>query len=154
MADDAVRPNFDQLPLADIPVTSVEAGGAPGLGTLLKSLVEGGADLVRQEARLAKTEASDSARSLGLGAASVASGAVLALLGALALVAGIILLAGDQWLRDRYWLAALLVTLLAGGLAAFAAKRGLALLSPARLAPTATIETLKEDKEWLSQQRT
>ena len=154
MADDGVRPTFSQLPLADVPVTSVESGETPGLGTLLKSLVEGGADLVRQEARLAKTEASDSARSLGLGAASVASGAVLALLGALALVAGIILLAGDQWLRDRYWLAALLVTLLAGGLAAFAAKRGLALLSPARLAPTATIETLKEDKEWLSQQRT
>lgn len=150
---DPLRPAYSDLPLADIRITRGEAE-APGLGTLLKEFVEGGADLVRHEARLAKTEAADTARHLGMGVAAVAIGAVLALLGALALVAGIILLAGDQWLRDRYWLAALLVTLIAGGLAAFAAKRGLALLSPARLAPTETVATLKENKEWLNQLRT
>jgi hypothetical protein len=45
------------------------------------------------------------------------------------------MLAGDQWLRDRYWLAALIVTALAGIAAAVFAKRGLAVLSPAHLAP-------------------
>ena len=153
MAGDPLRPTYSDLPYADGPVSRGQ-GEAPGLGTLLKDFVEGGADLVRHEARLARTEAADTARHLGTGAAAVAAGAVFALLGALALVAGIILLAGDQWLRDNYWLAALIMTLIAGGLAAFAAKRGLALLSPARLVPTETVATLKEDKEWLSQQRT
>ncbi len=84
----------------------------------------------------------------------MAVGAVLALLGTLALIAGLILLVGDQWLRDRYWLAALIVTLVAGVVAAIFAKRGLALLSPHALVPDQTVATLKEDKEWLSQLRT
>lgn len=127
---------------------------ARGLGDLLRDLAEGSADLVRHEARLAKTEAASMARHLGVGGASVAVGAVLGLLGALALIAGIVLLAGDEWLRDRYWLAALIVTVIAGAAAAFFARRGLALLSPTRLAPTQTVATLKEDKEWLKQLRT
>lgn len=162
MPGEPVRPAYGTLAPADLPIERADprsmespAGAErPGLGSLLKSLVEGGADLVRHEARLAKVETADAAKGLALGVASVASGAVVALLGALALVAGIILLAGDQWLRDHYWLAALLMTALAGGLALFAAKRGLALLSPTQLAPTETVATLKEDKEWLKQLRT
>jgi hypothetical protein len=133
---------------------SVEPAPSRGLGSLLKELVEGGADLVRQEARLARVETGELARNLGIGAGAVAAGAVLALLGALAFIAGLILLAGDQWLRDRYWLAALLVTVLAGVAAALAARKGLAMLSPTRLAPEQTVATLKEDKEWLKQLRT
>jgi len=120
-----------------------------GFAALLKDFAEGGADLIKYEFRLAKTEAGGLARELGTGSAAVAAGGVLALVGVLTFITGLVMLAGDQWLRDRYWLAALLVTVLTGGVAAFAARRGLALLSPARLAPTATIETLKEDKEWL-----
>lgn len=125
-----------------------------GLGALIKDLADGGADLVRHEARLAKVEASDLLRHLGIGTAEVAVGGVLALLGGLAFIAGIVLLAGDQWLRDRYWLAALVVTLLAAGVGAYLARRGLALLSPRRLAPDQTVATLKEDKEWLNRLRT
>lgn len=125
-----------------------------GLGALLKDLAEGSGELIRQELRLASTEARSLARGLGVGTAEVAVGAVLALLGALALIAGLILLVGDQWLRDRYWLAALIVTLVAGVVGAFFAKRGLALLSPHALVPDQTVATLKEDKEWLRQLRT
>ncbi|MGZ8375790.1 MAG: phage holin family protein [Gemmatirosa sp.] len=125
-----------------------------GLASLLKELAEGSGELIRQELRLASTEARSLARGLGVGTAEVAVGAVLALLGALALIAGLILLVGDQWLRDRYWLAALIVTLVAGAVGAFFAKRGLALLSPHALVPDQTVATLKEDKEWLSQLRT
>ena len=92
--------------------------------------------------------------SVGVGTAEVASGGVLALLGGLCFLTGLVLLAGDQWLRDRYWLAALIVTLIAGGVAAWFAKRGAALLSPSQLAPTETVATLKEDKEWLKRQLT
>jgi hypothetical protein len=125
-----------------------------GLASLLKELAEGSGELIRQEFRLAGTEARALARGLGVGTAEVAAGAMLALLGTLALIAGLILLVGDQWLRDRYWLAALIVTLVAGVVGAFFAKRGLALLSPHALVPDQTVATLKEDKEWLSQLRT
>lgn len=131
------------------------AGPDPrGLASLLKELAEGSGELVRHELRLASTEARDLARGLGVGTVEVALGAVLALLGALALVAGLILLVGDQWLRDRYWLAALIVTLVAGAVGAFFARRGLALLSPHALVPDQTVATLKEDREWLKRLRT
>ncbi len=125
-----------------------------GIGALLKDFAESGADLVRHEIRLAKTEAAAGARHLGAGSAAVAAGGVLALVGALTLITGLIMLAGDQWLRDRYWLAALIVTALAGIAAAVFAKRGLAVLSPGHLAPRQTLTTLQEDKEWQKQQRT
>jgi hypothetical protein len=64
------------------------------------------------------------------------------------------MLIGDQWLKDRYWLAALIVTLIAGGVAAFFALRGKRRLSPTQLVPTQTVATLKEDVEWLKRQRT
>ena len=80
----------------------------------------------------------------------MAIGGVLALLGVLSLFAGVILLVGDQWLaRDRYWLAALIVTVVTGLVAAVLAKRGMALLAPSELTPDETVETLKEDTEWV-----
>jgi drug/metabolite transporter (DMT)-like permease len=129
--------------------------GRRGLGALLRELAEGSVTLVRQEAALAKLELGDAAKHVGVGTAMFACSAVLALLGTLALLTGVILLIGDQWLpRDLYWVAALLVMLITGGVAAFLAKKGLALLSPRQLAPDQTVETLKEDKEWLRHQLT
>jgi hypothetical protein len=125
-----------------------------GLGGLLRDLADGGAALLRQELRLARAEIAAIAEAVGVGAALTAGGAVLALLGAFALFTGIILLAGDQWLRDRYWLAALIGTVIAGGIAAWMARRGAAHLSPRRLLPDETVATLKEDKEWLKRQLT
>ena len=145
------------------------ASGSPGPGdngvagpgpdgrthsALIKDFATGGADLVRYEFRLAKTEAGELARHLGTGAAAVAVGGVLALLGVLTLVTGLIMLAGDQWLRDRYWLAALIVTALAGLAAAIFAKRGLAVLSPAPRAPPPPAAPRQDDKEWRKPQRT
>ena len=134
-------------------VTS-NAGEGRSLSTLLKDFAEGSAQLIRHEVRLARTEAAELGRHLGSGAAAVASGGVLALIGALALIVGLIMLAGDQWLRDRYWLAALIVLVIAGAVAAIFVKRGLALLSPAHLVPDQTVATLQEDVQWLKQQRT
>ena len=122
--------------------------------TLLRDLAEGSASLVRQEVRLARLEFSGVLTGVGKGTAAVAAGGVLALVGTLSLFTGIIMLAGDQWLRDRYWLAALVVTLVAGAAAAWFAARGLALLSPKSLVPDQTVATLKEDAEWLKRQTT
>jgi hypothetical protein len=109
---------------------------------------------VRNEVKLARLEVAGIVGGVGRGTAFVATGGVLALLGTLCLLTGIVLLGGDQWLRDRYWLAALIVTALALGIAVFFVKRGMAQLSPANLAPDQTVASLKEDREWLKQRLT
>lgn len=124
-----------------------------GFGELLRDLANGSADLLRNEARLARIELTAMGATVGRGAAYAALGGVLLLLGGLSLAAGLVLLAGDQWLpRDLYWLAALVVMVVAGVIAALFARRGLQRLSPAELAPELTVETLKEDREWLRRQ--
>ena len=129
--------------------------GRRGLGALLRDLAEGSAELVRGEVRLARLELGAVVGAAGRGTAFVATGGVLLLLGALAAITGLVLLIGDQWLpRDLYWLAALLVALITGGVAAWLAMRGRAALSPSALAPHETVSTLKEDKEWLKQRLT
>ena len=129
--------------------------GTRPLGALLRDLAEGSASLVRGEARLAKVEVGEMVSAAGKGTALVATGGVLALLGVLSVLAGIVLLIGDQWLpADLYWVAALIVLVIAGAVAAWFAKRGMTLLSPSRLPPTETMTTLKEDKEWLKQRLT
>ena len=131
---------------------SAHDGQSRPLGALLRDLAEGGTALIRQEAQLARLEITDALRGAGIGAAFIVTGAVLMLLGTLALLTGVILLAGDQWLRDRYWLAALIVFAIAGGVALVCAFRGSSLLSPRQLAPDETVATLKEDTAWLKQQ--
>jgi uncharacterized membrane protein YqjE len=129
--------------------------GRRGIGALLRDLAEGSAALVRGEVRLAKVELGEAASGIGRGTAFVAIGAVFALLGVLALITGVVLLVGDQWLpADLYWVAALIVLVITGAIAAWLAKRGLALLSPSQLAPQETMATLKEDREWVKQQLT
>ena len=129
--------------------------GRRGIGALLRDLAEGSAALVRDELRLAKIEITEIVAGIGRGTVFVAGGAVFVLLGGLSVVAGIVLLVGDQWLpADLYWVAALIILLITGGLAVWLAKHGMALVSPARLAPNETVTTLKEDKEWLRQRLT
>jgi uncharacterized membrane protein YqjE len=126
-----------------------------GFGELLRDLVHGSTDLLRSEIRLARIELTAIASTTARGTASVALGAVLMLLGTLALAVGIVLLAGDQWVpRDLYWLAALAVVVVTAALVGWFAKQGLAQLSPKQLMPDQTLDTLREDKEWLKQQLT
>ena len=129
---------------------SIGNDGRRGVGTLLRDLAEGSADLVRGETRLARLELGAAADAAGRGTAYVAVGGVLLLLGTLAFFTGLVLLIGDQWLpRDLYWVSALLFALITGGVAAWFALRGRRALSPSSLAPRETVATLKEDTEWL-----
>ena len=121
-------------------------------GELLRELADGSTSLIRQEMRLARLELSESLRGVTRGTVLVVVGSVMLLLGTLAVLTGLILLGGDQWLRDRYWLAALIVFALAGVLALVFASRGKALLSPRQLAPDETVATLEENTAWLKQQ--
>ena len=131
-----------------------ENGQMPPLGALLRDLAEGSSSLIRQELRLARLELTETLGAMATGATLIVSGSVFALLGGLSLLIGLILLGADQWLRDRYWLAALIVLAIAGALAVFFMWRGMALLSPKQLAPEQTVATLKEDTAWLKQRLT
>ena len=124
------------------------------VGELLRELAEGSADLVKQEVRLARLEVADFSSGVTKGIAFVVAGGVLLLLGGLALLTGLVLLGGDQWLRDRYWLAALIVLVIAGGLAAWFASRGASHLSLRNLAPDETVATLEENSQWVKRQLT
>lgn len=129
--------------------------GMRPLGALLRDLAESGVSLVRGEARLAKVEVTETVTTAARGTAFVAMGGVLALLGGLSVLAGIVLLVGDQWLpADLYWVAALIVLIIAAGVALWFARRGMTYLSPSELAPAETMTTLEEDKEWLKQRLT
>jgi len=129
--------------------------GRRSIGELLRDLAEGSATLMRGEVRLARIEIGAAVAGISKGTALMATGGVLAFLGALAVIAGIVLLIGDQWLpADLYWVAALIVLVIAGAVAMWFAKRGTAMLAPSQLAPTETVTTLKEDKEWLKQRLT
>jgi hypothetical protein len=127
-------------------------GGRRGLGVLLGELVEGTAELVRHEVRLIQVELGNLAVLAARGSFRVAAGSVLLLLGGLAILVGLVFLIGEPWIVGRYWLAALIVSVLSGIVAAIAASRGARLFSVARLRPAQTLETLKEDAEWLTRQ--
>lgn len=130
------------------------ATGSRSLGALLRDLAEGGASLLRHEAQLARLEATRTLATTARATGFAGVGAVLLLLGGLAFLTGLILLAGDQWLRDQFWLAALAVVVIAGAAALLCALRARQHLQPSRLAPEQTVETLREDREWLKRQLT
>jgi uncharacterized membrane protein YqjE len=113
-----------------------------------------GAALIRGEVRLARLELAQAVETIGRAAVLVAAGAVLALLGSLSMVVALVLLAGEQWIPRLYWLAALLLMMVTGAVAALFASRGRALLAPSRLVPDQTITTVKENTTWLKHQLT
>ena len=118
------------------------------LGELLSQLASSSAGLVRDEIALAKQEMSEKATEVGAGVAVVAAGAVLGLLALGAFCAAAII--GLASLVGA-WQAALLVGALlaiAGGIIAYL---GLKRLRTTRLAPSETIRTLQEDKEWIKE---
>lgn len=118
----------------------------PGLGALLRSLGDDMGTLVRQEIRLAKAEATRTARRVAADSAWIGAGLAVAAVGGLCLVLALAL--GLGALLDSYWLGTLItgaVLVLAGALFAW---RGVRDLRRGELAPTRTVETLREDADW------
>lgn len=125
-----------------------------GFGGLLRDAAQATAQLLRQEVRLTLLESKRLASHVARGSGMIALGGVLLLLGVIVLLTGVILLLGTEWLRGNYWLAALIVTVVLGIIAAALAIWGKSFISPDRLEPDETLATLKEDKEWLKRRLT
>ena len=120
------------------------------LGELFGDLTRETSNLVRQEVQLAKTELAQKAAVVGKSAVLAIAGALLGLGAFGAFVATLILLL-VKFGFDA-WLAALIVTVVLGGLAAALALAGIGAIKKASLAPKQTIETLKEDVQWAKEQ--
>ena len=100
--------------------------------------------LVRQEAQLAKTEVQTKISRLTTDLVSLATGGIVALVGALALTAAVILLLVDPVGLDP-WLAALLVGAVLGVAGYVMLQKGLRDLKGIDPTPRRTVESLKED---------
>jgi predicted phage tail protein len=106
--------------------------------------------LVRQELRQAGTEIGQRASGVGKDVGLLAAGAAIGYAAFLALVAAII--AGLADIGLDWWLAALLVSVVLGGLAYVAIARARAAIKQADLIPHHAMENLKEDQEWAKEQ--
>jgi hypothetical protein len=121
------------------------------IGDLVKQLAGQTSTLVRQEIDLAKAEMSQKASIAGKGAGLLGGAAVVGLLAAGALTACVIL-ALSEVIPD--WLAALIVALVLGAIAAVLALQGRNRIRAATPpVPEQTVETVKEDVEWAKSQK-
>jgi uncharacterized membrane protein YqjE len=116
-------------------------------GDLVKELSQQMSALVRQEAELAKAEVSEKGRKAGIGAGLLGGAGVAGLLALGSLTACLILVLA---IPIPAWAAALAVTVLWSTVAGVLALRGRQKVrqvgSPT---PEKTVETVKEDVEWL-----
>jgi uncharacterized membrane protein YqjE len=121
------------------------------VGDLVKQLAGQTSTLMRQELDLAKAELSQKATTAGKGAGLFGAAAVAGLLAAGSLTACLIL-ALSEAIPD--WLAALIVAVVMGAIAAVLALQGRNRMRAAGPpVPEQTVETVKEDVEWAKSQR-
>lgn len=117
---------------------------------LVKDLSQQITTLARQEIELAKAEMVEKGRKAGLGAGMLAGAAVAGLVGLGAFTAFLVLALAEAM---PAWLAALLVTALWAGVAVVLAWQAKAKLEEmGKPVPEKTIESVKEDIEWLRDQ--
>jgi uncharacterized membrane protein YqjE len=120
------------------------------LGELLKQLSQQTTRLVHQELELAKAELTQKGKQAGAGAGMFGGAGALGLAALGALTACFILALNAIM---PAWLAALIVAVIYGAIAAFLALRGRDKVKQATpLVPEQTIETVKEDVEWAKTQ--
>jgi uncharacterized membrane protein YqjE len=120
-----------------------------GIGELVKDLAGQTSTLVRQEIKLAQAEVTEKGKVAGRGAGMLAGAGVAALL-MLGTLTALLVIALDSAMP--LWLAALIVTLLWGVVAAVLAQAGRKALQAATPPAPQTVETVKEDIQWAKTQ--
>jgi hypothetical protein len=126
----------------------------PSFGDLLRDLSREAGDLLRKEVALAKTEVSEKASRATSHAGHLATGGLVALLGAIVLMVAVV--TGVAALLDTVMsteLAAFLAPLLVGGVLAFVGygmvRKALDGLRGEGIVPEKTRESLREATAWL-----
>jgi uncharacterized membrane protein YqjE len=127
-----------------------EEAETQSLGSLVGNLTGDLSKLMRQELDLAKVELREEAKKAGKGAGMLGGAALAGWMTALFLSTTV------MWLLDKAMdltLAALIVTLVWGVAATVLGLAGKKQLSTVNPKPQQTVETLKEDAQWLKAQK-
>lgn len=154
MASETTEPTTRRAvePEHQLPPAGDDGGGAPehlektGLVTLLRDLAEDTRTLVQQEIELAKMETTAAVKRVVVDSAWIGAGVAVLAVAGLCLVFALALALGA--LLDSYWLGTLItavILLVVGGLIAW---KGLRDLKKGGFAPSITVASLQEDKEW------
>lgn len=117
------------------------------LGEMFAELSRDFTRLIQQEIQLARLELSEKAARMRKGLVFIIGGGMLAYGGFLAIIAGLVL--GLVATGLPAWLAAFIAGLVLAGLGYILVHSGVATLRPQDLTPTQTIDSLKEDVQWL-----
>jgi hypothetical protein len=120
------------------------------LGEMFAEFSREARSLVQQEIQLAKAEVAEKASKMKTGLGFVVGGGLLVYGGFLAVIAASVLILIRVGLPP--WAGALLGGLLLTGTGYAFIQSGLARLRPEEMTPRRTIETLKEDAQWLKTQ--
>ena len=120
------------------------------LGEMFAELSRETRTLVQQELQLAKTELGAKASQMRKGAGLIVGGGLIAYGGLLAIIAAMVLILIAVGLPP--WAAALVGGVLVAGIGYLLIRTGLAALKPETLTPRKTMDTLKEDAQWLKAQ--
>jgi Flp pilus assembly protein TadB len=118
-------------------------------GDLFRQLTQDLSTLMRQEVMLAKTELSQKASEAGKDVGLLAAGGAIAYAGFLVILAGVVLALG---LVLPWWASALIVGVVVAAIGYFLIRKGQTALKQADLRPKQTIETLKEDQQWVKEE--
>ena len=131
----------------------------PSFGQLLKELSLESRDLVQQEIALAKAEMSEKASRVGRNIAYLAVGGLIAYAGFM-----VLLLAASWGLREALnetmpdniamWLAPLIVGFVVAIVGYILVQKGITTLKNTSLAPRQTIQSIRENKQWLQDRMT
>ena len=119
------------------------------VGELIAELSRDMGRLVRDEINLARTEMTQKASKAGMDVAGMAVGALVLYGGFLVLLAAAVIILAHAM---AWWLAALIVGLVVVAIGAGLAWYYFNKLSNISPAPRQTVETLREDKEWMKNQ--
>jgi hypothetical protein len=119
------------------------------LGELFADLASQTSLLLKKELELAKVEMVVKARDAAACGAQVAIGATIAFSGALVLLAALVMLLA---MVLPLWAAALAVGAVVTGAGAALTLTGIRRLKELDVIPRQTLETLKDDKRWISEQ--
>jgi hypothetical protein len=119
------------------------------LGELFSELAAETGTLVRQEVALAQAEVTAKATRVGKNVGYLAVGGAVGYAAMLSILTGVVL--GLSYFMPA-WIAAVLVGLLVGAVAFFVISSALEELKNTNLKPEESVESIKEDAQWLKNQ--
>ena len=136
--------------MAQQQVTITPAKDERSLGELFSDLASETSNLVKQEVSLAQTEMTQKAVKVGKNVGFLVVGGAVGYAALLAFIAALIIGLGN--LLGNYWLASLIVGVVVAIAAAVLILSAMSALKNTQLTPTQTVETIKEDAQWLKDQ--